>query len=283
MILCGGLATRFLPITKTIPKEMLPILNRPALDYCIRELKENGITDILIVLGRGKECLENYYDRNIELEDRLIAGNKTKELELISEPYTGVNISFLRQISAKGTGYAVSRAKSFMGNDPFVLVFPDELTVGGDKTKQLIDTYNKTGGSIIPLCRIDIKDSYKYGMVSFEEENDCIKLTGIVEKPAPENSPSDMCNLGGGIFTSDIFKYLEDCKEQPNGEIYLTDAYEGLIKDGNLYGKIIEGNRLDFGSPLGFVKGNVIAGLNDPETSESIKEFILELAEELKK
>ena len=274
VILCGGLATRFLPISKSIPKEMLPILDRPAIDYIVRDFKANGITDILIILGRNKECLENYFDRNIELEDRLENSHKYKELNELKEIYDGLNISFMRQIHAKGTGYAVNLAKNFVGDSPFILAFPDELVVGQSYTKQLIEEFEKTNASILPLKQIPIKDSFKYGMVDYIQNDDTIRITNIIEKPLPEDSPSDVCYTGGGIFVPNIFDALENCSEHENGEIYLTDAFFSLMKNDELFGKVIIGERLDFGNPLGFVKGNIIAGLNDERYSEELIEFM---------
>lgn len=280
VILCGGLATRFLPFSKSLPKEMLPILNRPAIDYIVQDFKNNGITDILVVLGRNKECIENYYDRNIELEDKLKYSGKTKELNEINEIIQGIRITFIRQINAKGTGYAVNLAKEFVGNDDFILSFPDELIVGQSYTKQLLDAYNSLHTNILPLKQIPISESYKYGMVDYMSDNGEIKITNIIEKPNPSQSPSDICYTGGGIFTSDIFDQLENCEEHDNGEIYLTDAFFGLMKQNNLYGKIIVGDRLDFGNPLGFIKGNIIAALNDENYSEEILDFIKSITNE---
>ncbi len=281
VILCGGLATRFLPITKSIPKEMLPILNRPAIDYIIKDFKNNGITDILIILGRNKECLENYYDRNIELEDRLIQSKKMSSIEELNEITEGLNITFVRQIYAKGTGYAVSLAQNFVGNDSFILAFPDEIIIGQSFSKQLIDEYNKYGANILPLKQIPLNESYKYGMIDYINTNEGIKITNIVEKPEPDQSPSDICYTGGGIFTKDIFDCLLNCSEHENGEIYLTDAFFNLMRNDKLYGKVIVGERLDLGNPLGFVKGNVIAGLNDDKYSEDLLNFLKNIINDL--
>lgn len=281
IILCGGLATRFLPYTKSVPKEMLPILNRPAIDYVIEDFKNNGITEILIILGRNKECLENYYDRNIELEDRLISGNKTKELEELNKIYKDVNITFKRQLFAKGTGYAVNVARDFVGDDPFILSFPDELIIGQSFTKQLLDEYEKTHSCILPLRQIPIKECYKYGMVDYIQKENNIAITNIIEKPSIEESPSDICYTGGGIFTKEIFDNLDKCEVHSNGEIYLTDAFFGLMKTGQLFGKIIIGERLDFGNPLGFIKGNIIAGLNNDEYSHELIEFMKSILEDI--
>lgn len=274
VILCGGLATRFLPFTKSIPKEMLPIVNRPAIDYCIEDLRNNGITDILVILGRGKECLETYYDRNVELESRLEASGKQTELQELNKIYDGVNISFMRQINARGTGYAVSLAKNFVGEDSFVLMFPDEIVLGDSITKQLIFAHERTQTSILPLKRIDVKDCSKYGMVEFKKEKKDYKIKSIVEKPDIKDCPSDMCYTGGGLFTKDIFEHLEKCKMHPNGEIYLTDAFQYLIANDALYGVEVDGLRLDFGTPIGFIKGNILAGLNRHDTREELVEFL---------
>ncbi|MBE5758183.1 MAG: UTP--glucose-1-phosphate uridylyltransferase [Clostridiales bacterium] len=277
VILCGGLATRFLPITKSIAKEMLPILNRPAIDYCIQDLRDNGVTDILIIMGRGKESLENYYDRNIELEDRLLFAHKDKELEELSKIYSDVNISFIRQIYAKGTGYAVLKAKNFVGNEPFILIFPDELIWGESFARQMVENFDDLKASIIPVRKINIADSKKYGMVDFQEDDKGMKVTNIIEKPEPEDSPSDFCYTGGGVFTPEIFTHLENCKVHDNGEIYLTDAFYGLMRSDSLYGTSIVGERIDLGSPMGLIKGNIIAGMSDFKYRDELLQFMKEI------
>ena len=274
VILCGGLATRFLPISKSVPKEMLPILGRPAIDYIVSDFRQNGITDILVILGRNKECLENFYDRNIELESRLMETGKYSTLKELENLYTGVNITFARQIHAKGTGYAVSLCKEFVGNEPFIVSFPDEITIGQSFCKQLIDKYNQTKSSIIPLKQIPISESYKYGMIDYINVGDCIKVTNIIEKPASDESPSDICYTGGGLFTNDIFDGLDMCPEHENGEYYLTDAFFNLIKNDSLYGLIIVGERLDLGNPLCFIKSKIIARINDEKYSDELLAFM---------
>ena len=277
VLLCGGLATRLLPITKSIPKEMLPILNRPAIDYCIEDLKKNGINNILIVLGRNKETLENYFDRNIELEQRLQRENKQEQLKLISEQHTDVNITFIRQIDPTGTGYATNLAKEFVGSDSFVLLFPDDIIIGNSLCKQLLSVHNQTGGNVIPLKRININECNKYGMVGITNENNNFKVTQFVEKPTIEQTPSDICYTGGGLFTPEIFDYLADCPIHENGEKYLTDTFGHLSAKNSLYGIEIKGTRLDIGTPLGFLQSNILAGLNSPDTRNEIIKFIKSL------
>ena len=279
VLLCGGLATRLLPITKSIPKEMLPILNRPAIDYCIEDLKNNGITDILIVLGRNKETLETYFDRNIELENRLLAENKTEYLEKITQQFSNVNITFIRQLYTKGTGYATNLAREFVGDDSFILLYPDDLVIGDSICKQLISIHNSTKGNVIPLKRIDINECNKYGMVGITElTNNAYKVSDFVEKPDISTTPSDMCYTGGGLFNSEIFEHLNTCPiHEENGEIYLTDAFSPLISSGTLYGTVISGTRLDIGSPIGFLKSNIIAGLNDHSFRDELIKFLKSL------
>lgn len=283
IVLCGGLATRLLPVTKAIPKEMMPILNRPAIDLVIEDLKDNGITDIVVVLGRNKEILENYFDRNIEIENRLKETNKTKELEEINKAFEGLNISFVRQIEPKGTAPAMLKAKSFIGNDDFVLVFPDELMFGTSQTKTLLEEFNKTGKSVLPIKQIDIKDCHKYGMVAVKPDgNGSLMVEKIVEKPKTvSESPSDLCSLGGGVFKGKIFEYLLTLKDR-KGEVPYTDALEIMAKKGELYAAKIDGNRNDIGSPLGFVEANINKALMTPELSGQMREYILELAKKLK-
>ena len=282
IVLCGGLATRLLPITKVIPKEIMPILNRPALDLILKDLKNNGITDVLVILGRDKEVLENYFDKNIEIEQRLLSQNKTTLAKTLNDSFEGMNIFFKRQINPGGTAPAIMHGKSFVQNESFILIFPDELLFGKSQTAQLLESYKKTQKTTIPIKKIPIKECYRYGMVAVEKQKDGeLKLTKIVEKPkTPELSPSDLCNLGGGIFTKDIFKYLEKCKDT-NGEMLYTDAIEMMIENEGVNAKIIEGDREDIGNPLGFVKANITAALHSPEFKDEMEAFIAQLAQKI--
>ncbi len=275
VILCGGLATRMLPITKTVPKEMMPILNRPAIDYCIQDLKENGVTEILIILGRDKESLEKYYDRNVETEERV--AEKPEFCSVINSMFEGVNVYFMRQKYARGTGFALLEARNFVGNDPFILIFPDELVLNQSYAGALIGEYERTGCSIVPMKQVPIEESYKYGMVSYKKDDLGNKIEKIVEKPKPENSPSDVCYTGGGLFTHDVFDCVDVDSVPANEEVILTKFFDALAAKHGMYGVYITGIRLDIGNPLGFVKANVLAGLQDPKIGGQFKEFLKEL------
>ncbi len=263
VILCGGLGTRLLPITKTIPKEMMMIFNKPAIEWCIEDLKQNGINEILIVLGRNKECLENYFDLNLEL-------NPTKQ-----NCFDGLNIYFVRQQHPKGTGFALLKAKNFVKNEPFLLVYPDELLLHESFAKTLLLAFKKTNSNVVPLKKIKISQSENYGMVKTLKTPIGHKILEIHEKPKPEKSPSNICYSGGGVFLPEIFDFI-NLKKTHGGEVFLTDAFDGLIKKNHLFGVFLNGTRLDIGSPLGLLKANVLTGLLKDSTNE-FKKFLKKL------
>ena len=277
IILCSGVSTRFLPISKSVCKEMLPILNRPVIDYTIQDLKNNGITDILIILDRNKEIIENYYDRNIELENTLEMKGKQKELEEICNMYKDVNITFMRQIYGKGSGFNISKARNFVGDETFVLLFPDELIWGDSCVRQMLEVYENTETSVIPLRKVDIKDSYKYEMVDVQENELGLKISNFIENPDPQDTPSDLSYIGGGVFTANVFNCLENSLEHKRGEVDIVDSFYGLMRIDDLYGCVVSGERIDVGTSLRLIKGNIIAGLSDSRYREELLEFIKDI------
>ena len=277
IILCGGVSTRFLPVSKSVCKEMLPILNRPVIDYAIQDLKNNGITDILIILDKSKEIIENYYDRNFELENTLEMKGKKKELAEVSNMYKDVNITFMRETYGKGSGFAISKARNFVGDEPFVLLFPDELIWGDSCVRQMLEVYESTETSVIPLRKIELKDSYKYEMVDIQEDELGLKISNFIENPDPQDTPSDLSYIAGGVFTTNVFNCLENALEHKTGEVDIVDSFYGLIRTDNLYGCIITGERIDVGTTLGLIKGNIIAGLSDSRYREDLLEFIKDI------
>jgi len=276
VVLCGGLATRLLPVTKSIPKEMMPVLNKPILHYIIEDLIDNGIEDCIIVIGRGKECIENYVDRNVELEDRLKENNKLRELDMINPFLDKINITFVRQIDAKGTGYALKRCQHLLKNDNFLLIFGDELMFNDSTPRQLISAFEKTGKSTISLKKVPMVDVSKYGIVQVEETNIGLKVHDIVEKPPVEEAKSDLAYLGACALTSEVFDYTDKITLK-KGEYCLTDAFQMMAQEGKLYSAIINGDRHDIGNKLGFVKANIFAGLNDPEIKDEVIKYIKNL------
>lgn len=274
VILCGGLATRMLPISKCVPKEMMPILNKPLLEYLIDDLVSNGIKDVLVVTNRGKESIENYFDCNVEIEQRLSQTGKTEMLETLKRISEKCNIMFLRQIHPLGTGHALMRAKSFVGNDNFIFLFGDELLYNPQKglTSQLLEKFNETHNSVISVKKCNIADCEKYGMIKFKNNT----FEQIIEKPKPENAPSDVCYLGNSIFTPQIFDYI---KIKEKGETHIVDAINAFAKHNKVEIKHIEGERFDAGNKLGFVKANVFYGLQDESIRGELITFLKEMVE----
>lgn len=280
VIICGGLATRFLPISKSIPKEMLPVLNKPILQVLVEDLKKANIDDILIIVGRNKECIERHFTHNIELEQNLINNNKLDLLEVANS--TNMIIHFLVQDAPRGTGHCVKLAKAFTGDDPFVLLYGDELMLSEEKTniQQMIDCYNKYQKSVISTQTCDMKDVHKYGIISGEPiDNSTLKVNYIVEKPKQEEAPSNICNLGNAILTKDIYRAL-DMLPPTTGEIPITDAYDILAKENNLLSTNIVGKRLDMGNPMGFLIANIEYALTT-EFSAELKNYLKDLNSKL--
>lgn len=279
VILCGGLATRFLPISKSVPKEMLPLLDKPILQVLVEDLKKAGITDVLILIGRGKECIIRHFDHNIELENRLIESGKTEFLKLATEPNTLANIYYKMQDKPLGTGHCLKLAQAFVGDDPFVMLFGDELMTCENKNivEQLIDNYNTYHKSVIAVQECDPKEVYRYGIIKNKPlGNGASLILNFVEKPKVEEAPSNICNLGTAILTSDVFKYIDQCKIK-NGELSVTDAYNLMIEKELLMAQDINGRRYDMGNKLGFVIANIDACLKDPTYGEDLRKYLKSL------
>lgn len=275
VILCGGLATRMLPITKSVPKEILPVLNKPIIEYLIDDLVSCGIESVLIVTNRGKESIENYFDKNVEIENRLQETGKLEKLKELKNISDKCKIYFIRQITPLGTAHALLKAKDFVGDEDFIFLFGDELMFNKTNglTKQLLDKYNKTKSSVISVSKCEISESYKYGMLKFDKNN---KFEKIVEKPKPENSPSDVCFLGNSVLSFKIFDYI---KLNSSGETGIVDAINDYAKQNFVEVAFIEGERFDVGNKLGFIKANVFYGLNDDEIKNELKTYLKTLIE----
>lgn len=284
VVLCGGLATRFLPISKSVPKEMFPILDKPILQVIVEDLAKAGITDIFILVGRGKECILNHFDKNVELEQRLIATNKLEFLEKVREPNNLANIVYKRQIEPKGTGFGIEQAKSFVGDDPFVLMFGDEVMFCDEKNvvEQLIETYEKEQKNVIAVKEVPMEEVYRYGIIDKGEKiENGYNVKGIVEKPKVEEAPSNISYIGPAILTKDVFPALDKLEVIEGKEKILTEAFAFLCEDDNLCARFIEGDRHDLGNKFGFVRANIYACLRDEEFKDEMKKLIKDLAETL--
>ncbi|MGO3751450.1 MAG: UTP--glucose-1-phosphate uridylyltransferase GalU [Peptoniphilaceae bacterium] len=273
VIPAAGLGTRFLPFTKSVPKEMLPVIDTPSIEFLIREIVDAGVEDILIILGRGKDSIEDYFDHNFELENRLEKDNKIEELELINNLTNIANIHFIRQHKALGLGHAVNCAKSFVGNEAFLLLLGDEVIDNNiNASKQLISKFEKVNASVIGLYEVEKKDVSKYGIVSIENS----KITSMIEKPNIDQAPSNLAIIGRYIITPEIFNILPKLKKGAKGEIQLTDGLIELMEKEDIYGVKIEGNRYDLGSKIGYLKATFDYALKDSTLREEFIKYIKE-------
>ena len=276
IIPAAGLGTRFLPATKSQPKEMLPIVDKPTLQYIIEEAIESGIEEILIVTGRSKKSIEDHFDRSVELELELEQKDKTEMLKMVQDISNMVNIHYIRQKEPKGLGHAIYCAKSFIGNEPFAVLLGDDI-VDSEKPclKQLIEAYNEYKTSILGVQEVDKQDTDKYGILDAKYiENRVYKVKDMIEKPKVEEAPSNIAILGRYIITPDIFDILENQEPGKSGEIQLTDALKTLATHEAIYAYNFEGKRYDVGDKLGFLEATVDFALKRTELRDQFMEFL---------
>ena len=276
IIPAAGLGTRFLPATKSQPKEMLPIVDKPTLQYIIEEAVNSGIEEILIVTGRSKKSIEDHFDRSIELELELEQKGKNEMLELVRSISNMVDIYFIRQKEPKGLGHAIYCAKSFVGDEPFAVLLGDDI-VDNDVPclKQLLNAYNEYNTSILGVQEVAKEDTNKYGILDVKYIEDRVyKVKDMVEKPKVEEAPSNMAILGRYIISPAIFDILENQKPGKGGEIQLTDALKTLGEHEAIYAYNFEGRRYDVGDKLGFLEATVDFALKRPELREEFMKFL---------
>ncbi len=277
IIPAAGLGTRFLPATKAQPKEMLPIVDKPTLQYIIEECVASGIEEILIITGRNKKSIEDHFDRSVELEMELEKSGKEEMLKMVREISDMVNIHFIRQKEPRGLGHAILCAKTFVGNEPFAVLLGDDVVYNDNKPclKQLIDCYEKYKTSVLGVQAVPEKYVNKYGIVDgLHIEHRVYKVKGLVEKPAVEEAPTNVAILGRYIITPQIFKVLENTKPGKGGEIQLTDALLTLMEEEAMYAYDFEGTRYDVGDKLGFLKATVEYALRKEELRDGFIEYL---------
>ena len=278
VIPAAGLGTRVLPATKAQPKEMLVIVDKPSLQYIVEELVESGIKDIIIVTGRNKNSIEDHFDHSYELEDTLKKNNKNTLLEKVEDISSMANICYVRQNHPKGLGHAILKAKSFVGDEPFVIALGDDIVYNDvPVAKQLIDNYSKYGSSIVGCQEVKESDVSKYGIVkpllSLDEKT--VEMEDFIEKPSVDEAPSKLACLGRYLLTPKIFDYLEKTEPGKGGEIQLTDAIVAMMKDGEkVLAYNFEGKRYDIGNKFGLLKANIEFGLRNEETREELLEYL---------
>ncbi|MCR8746810.1 UTP--glucose-1-phosphate uridylyltransferase GalU [Romboutsia lituseburensis] len=276
IIPAAGLGTRFLPATKSQPKEMLPIVDKPTLQYIIEEAINSGIEEILIVTGRSKKSIEDHFDRSVELELELEQKGKKEMLKMVQDISNMVNIHYIRQKEPKGLGHAIHCAKSFIGNEPFAVLLGDDI-VDSDKPclKQLIDCYNEYKTTVLGVQEVAKEDTCKYGILDVKYiENRVYKVKDMVEKPDVDKAPSNIAILGRYIITPAIFDILENQEPGKGGEIQLTDALQTLADQEAIYAYNFEGRRYDVGDKLGFLEATVDFALKRPELRDEFIEFL---------
>ncbi|HHA5894141.1 TPA: UTP--glucose-1-phosphate uridylyltransferase GalU [Staphylococcus aureus] len=279
IIPAAGLGTRFLPATKAMPKEMLPILDKPTIQYIVEEAARAGIEDIIIVTGRHKRAIEDHFDSQKELEMVLKEKGKSELLEKVQYSTELANIFYVRQKEQKGLGHAISSARQFIGNEPFAVLLGDDIVESEvPAVKQLIDVYEETGHSVIGVQEVPEADTHRYGIIDPLTKNGRqYEVKKFVEKPAQGTAPSNLAIMGRYVLTPEIFDYLKTQKESAGNEIQLTDAIERMNNDNQVYAYDFEGERYDVGEKLGFVKTTIEYALKDDSMREELTRFIKEL------
>jgi UTP--glucose-1-phosphate uridylyltransferase len=278
----AGLGTRFLPATKVQPKEMLPIVDKPIIQYGVEEALASGCDQIVMVTSRGKQALEDHFDISPELEGTLEKRNKTELLKMARDISAMVNLSYVRQKEALGLGHAVLTARELVGDEPFAVLLPDDvIDAQVPCLKQLIDVFNKTQSSVIAVMQIDGPAISSYGVLKAKpvqgSNGKLFEIEDLVEKPEAENAPSNLAIIGRYVLTPAIFEELQKTQKGAGGEIQLTDGMKNLLKKEKIYGYVFEGKRHDAGDKLGFLKATVEFALKRPEFKDQFREYLKQL------
>lgn len=273
----AGMGTRFLPATKSSPKEMFPIVDKPAIQYIVEEAIASGVEQIIMVTGRGKNAIEDHFDRSVELEQLLESKNKKEELEQVRRISEMCDFCYIRQKEPLGLGHAILRARDLVGDEPFAVLLGDDLihNEGTPPLKQLMDVHDKTGGNVVALEKVDIKEIFRYGVADTEwiKDGTC-KVKSLVEKPEPDKAPSDLAVIGRYIFTPTIFELLEKVEADGSGEIQLTAGMNSLCAVEELYGCMFEGKRYDAGNRLGFLIATVEYALRRGDLGGDFRRYL---------
>ena len=285
VIPAAGFGTRVLPATKNFPKEMFPIVDKPTIQYIVEEAVNAGITDILIITNRGKGLIEDHFDRSPELESILEKSGKTEFLELVKGISDLANIHFIRQKQMKGLGHAILKAKSFVGNEPFAVLFGDGVIISKEKPciQQLIEHYGEFGKGVVGVKKVPESEIHKYGSLKVENLYDNVfKCTDMKEKPQTKEEILSLYSiLDRCVLPPEIFTILENTKPGVGGEIQLTDAMREIARTEGMTAVEFEGKRYDMGNKFGILQAQIEVGLDHPETAEQLKAYIKELASQL--
>lgn len=279
VIVAAGWGTRFLPVTKVVPKEMLPLVNKPLLQLAVEEAINAGIEQIILITASGKRAMEDYFDRNFQLEQILAEKGKDNLLQLVRGVSQGVSICAVRQPVQLGLGHAVLMAKNVVGNEPFAVFLPDDIVDNRiPLLNQLIATYQQHPGTVIAVERVKPEDTEKYGIIEGEQVSDKIyRVADMIEKPKTEDAPSLLGVVGRYILMPEIFKVLEATSVGKGGEIQLTDGIKALCRNKNIFACELEGTRYDTGTPLGWLKANFAYAMKDEKLAAELKTYLREL------
>lgn len=273
----AGLGTRFLPATKAQPKEMLPVVDKPIIQYVVEDAVRSGITDIILVTGPSKRAVEDHFSPNYELINLLKKQGKDEVAKEVKKIADMANFIFIRQKGPYGNGTPVLCAKNIIGNEPFAVMWGDEFFYAPKKPhlKQIIDVFEKYGDPVLTAYKVDNEGTEKYGIIDgVEVEKGVYQVKNLVEKPGPKNAPSRLASLGGFVLTPDIFEALESTKLGKGGELWLVDAVFKLLKKRPIYAKAVEGDYYDTGSKLGYLKANVDFALRDKKIATEFMKYL---------
>ena len=277
----GGLGTRFLPATKAMPKEMLPVVDKPLIQYAVEEAAAAGITDFIFVTGRAKHAIEDHFDVSFELEHMLAqrgADARLKDVRAVLPP--NGRVAYMRQGEALGLGHAVLCARELVGNEPFALLLADDLILTERPCmQQLVETFRQTGGNIVAMMEVTREHISRYGILDIgEEQGDLVNIEGLVEKPSPEDAPSNLSIIGRYILQPEIFDLLADQEIGTGGEIQLTDAMARMVGGKPFHGLRVKGRRFDCGDKLGFFEANLAYALRRDDMAEGVRRILNDYA-----
>lgn len=281
VVLAAGWGTRMLPVTKAVPKELLPVIDKPVIHYAVEEIVASGITAIILVTAEGKQAVESYFDRSADLERVLGERGQTALLELAQSPRRLAQIAYVRQPEQLGIGHAVLMAEPFIGHEPFVLVFPDDIIVGGEAPAvgELAAAYERVGRSVVAVERVPRAMTSRYGIVDVEPVGERLyRARNLVEKPDPEDAPSDLGIVGRYVLSPSIFDAIRETPKGKGGEVQITDALQRLARSEGVFAYEFTGARYDTGSPLGMLKAGIALGLQRTDIGAELHEYIKGLA-----
>jgi UTP--glucose-1-phosphate uridylyltransferase len=279
VIPAAGLGTRFLPATKSQPKEMLPVIDKPTIQYVVEEAVQAGITDILVITGRGKRAIEDHFDRNFELEFYLEQGKKDEELQEVQSISEMADIHYIRQRDPLGLGHAISVARQHVGSEPFAVMLGDDIMLDDARLlRSMLDVYERYGRSVVAAMEVPLEQISSYGAITPEAvEEDLVRIRAVVEKPKPEDAPSNLAVIGRYVFTPEIFDALDRIQPGAGGELQLTDAIALLLESQTVFAKTFETGRYDIGKKIDFLRATVELALDRPDLGDEFKAFLADL------